>query len=107
MLSVDVKRVDGVFVSSRGLENTVEAIDWIRRCVDDGAGEGYNSIDTDGVKGGLTPLLKKVCEAVKVPSSLPVAQDRSNIYRIFEAIPAVDVACCLHLPLRRGEDPIW
>ena len=53
VLSVDVKRVDGVFVFAREAgEHGMEAIDWIRRCVDDGAGEVVvNSIDTDGVKG--------------------------------------------------------
>ena len=53
VLSVDIKRVDGVFrVFSRGGRDDtgMEAIDWIRRCVADGAGEVVvNSIDTDGV----------------------------------------------------------
>ena len=42
VLSVDIKRVDGVFrVFSRGGRDDtgMEAIDWIRRCVADGAGE--------------------------------------------------------------------
>ena len=47
----------------------MEAISWISRCVELGAGEVVvNSIDTDGVKGGFDlPMLKAVCEAVKVP----------------------------------------
>lgn len=57
VLSADIKRVDGVFrvFSKGGRENTgMEAISWIRRCVDMGAGEiVVNSIDTDGVKGGF------------------------------------------------------
>ena len=57
VLSVDIKRVDGVFrvFSKGGRENTgMEAIEWIRRCVDNGAGEVVvNSIDTDGVKQGF------------------------------------------------------
>ena len=57
VLSVDIKRVDGVFrVFSRGGrdDTDMEAIDWICRCVADGAGEGVvNSIDTDGVKNGF------------------------------------------------------
>ena len=57
VLSVDIKRVDGVFrVFSRGGRDDtgMEAIDWIRRCVADGAGEVVvNSIDTDGVKNGF------------------------------------------------------
>lgn len=96
VLSVDVKRVDGVFriFARGGRENTgMEAIDWIRRCVDDGAGEVVvNSIDTDGVKGGFDlPLLKKVCEAVKVPViASGGAGSIQHFIELFEAIPAVD-----------------
>lgn len=57
VLSADIKRVDGVFrVFARGgRDNTgLEAIEWIRRAVDNGAGEiVVNSIDTDGVKKGF------------------------------------------------------
>ena len=72
VLSVDVKRVDGIFrvFSKGGRENTgMEAIDWIRRCTEQGAGEVVvNSIDTDGVKGGFDlEMLDAVCEAVSVP----------------------------------------
>ena len=72
VLSVDVKRVDGVFrvFAKGGRENTgMEAISWIKQCVDMGAGEiVVNSIDTDGVKGGFDiPMLAAVCEAVNVP----------------------------------------
>ena len=47
----------------------MEAIDWIRRCVADGAGEVVvNSIDTDGVKNGFDlELLRAVTDAVAVP----------------------------------------
>ena len=47
----------------------MEAIAWIRRCVDMGAGEVVvNSIDTDGVKRGFDiELLDAVCAAVSVP----------------------------------------
>ena len=72
VLSVDIKRVDGVFrVFSRGGRDDtgMEAIDWIRRCVADGAGEVVvNSIDTDGVKNGFDlELLRAVTDAVAVP----------------------------------------
>ncbi|MBQ1961959.1 MAG: imidazole glycerol phosphate synthase subunit HisF, partial [Clostridia bacterium] len=57
VLSADIKRVDGVFrvFSKGGRENTgMEAIEWIKRCVQNGAGEiVVNSIDTDGVKQGF------------------------------------------------------
>ena len=69
VLSVDVKRVDGVFrvFAKGGRENTgMEAISWIRRCVESGAGEVVvNSIDTDGVKGGFDlEMLEAVCNVV-------------------------------------------
>ncbi len=72
VLSCDIKRVNGEFhvFAKGGREDTeMEAIDWIRRCVDMGAGEVVvNSIDTDGVKKGFDlPMLKAVCEAVHVP----------------------------------------
>ena len=72
VLSADIKRVDGVFrvFSKGGREDTgMEAISWIKRCVDMGAGEVVvNSIDTDGVKGGFDiEMLQKVCETVSVP----------------------------------------
>lgn len=72
VLSVDIKRVDGVFhvFSKGGREDTgMEAISWIKRCVDMGAGEVVvNSIDTDGVKRGFDiEMLKEVCKTVSVP----------------------------------------
>ncbi|MBO5714230.1 MAG: imidazole glycerol phosphate synthase subunit HisF [Clostridia bacterium] len=72
VLSADVKRVDGAFkvFSKGGRENTgMDALEWIKRGVDNGAGEVVlNSIDTDGVKGGFDlQMLKAVCDIVKVP----------------------------------------
>ena len=72
VLSVDVKRMDGEFrVFARGGRDDtgIEAISWIRECVDMGAGEVVvNSIDTDGVKGGFDlEMLQAVCERVSVP----------------------------------------
>ena len=72
VLSVDIKRVDGVFrvFAKGGRENTgMEALGWIKRCVDSGAGEVVvNSIDTDGVKQGFDlELLRQVCDIVSVP----------------------------------------
>ncbi|MBQ4312957.1 MAG: imidazole glycerol phosphate synthase subunit HisF, partial [Clostridia bacterium] len=72
VISADVKRVDGVFrvFAKGGRENTgMEAISWIKRCVDNGAGEVVlNSIDTDGVKIGFDlEMLDAVCKAVNVP----------------------------------------
>ena len=72
VLSVDVKRMAGEFrVFARGGRDDtgIEAISWIRKCVDMGAGEVVvNSIDTDGVKGGFDlEMLQAVCESVSVP----------------------------------------
>ena len=72
VLSVDIKRVGGEFhvFAKGGREDTgIEAINWIKRGVNDGAGEiVVNSIDTDGVKGGFDiEMLSAVCNAVNVP----------------------------------------
>lgn len=72
VLSVDVKRMDGEFrVFARGGRDDtgIEAIGWIKKCVDMGTGEVVvNSIDTDGVKGGFDlEMLQAVCESVSVP----------------------------------------
>ncbi len=72
VISADVKRVDGVFrvFAKGGRENTgMEAISWIKRCVENGAGEVVlNSIDTDGVKKGFDiEMLNQVCSVVNVP----------------------------------------
>lgn len=72
VLSVDIKRVNGKFTvfSKGGRENTgMDAIEWIKRCTDDGAGEiVVNSIDTDGVKKGFDlEMLKAVTDVVSVP----------------------------------------
>lgn len=57
VLSMDIKRVDGVFrlFAKGGRENTgIDALQWAVDGVNSGAGElVVNSIDTDGVKGGF------------------------------------------------------
>ncbi|MBE6630766.1 MAG: imidazole glycerol phosphate synthase subunit HisF [Ruminococcaceae bacterium] len=96
VLSVDVKRVDGDFCvfAKGGRENTgMEAIDWIRRCVDAGAGEVVvNSIDTDGVKKGFDiELLQRVCDAVSVPViASGGAGNVAHFVELFHAIPTID-----------------
>jgi len=96
VLSVDIKRVDGVFrVFARGgRDNTgMEAIDWIKRCVDMGAGEVVvNSIDTDGVKKGFDlERLDAVCNAVSVPViASGGAGNIEHFTELFKTLPKVD-----------------
>ena len=96
VLSVDVKRVDGIFriFAKGGRENTgMEAIEWVRRCVGEGAGEVVvNSMDTDGVKQGFDlELLEKVCNVVKVPViASGGAGCIEDFITLFKALPGVD-----------------
>ena len=96
VLSADIKRVDGVFrvFSKGGRENTgMEAIEWIKRCVANGAGEVVvNSIDTDGVKGGFDiEMLSAVCDAVNVPViASGGAGNITHFIELFNALPKVD-----------------
>ncbi len=96
VISADVKRVDGVFrvFAKGGRENTgMEAISWIKRCVDNGAGEVVlNSIDTDGVKGGFDlEMLDAVCNAVNVPViASGGAGCIDDFTKLFKTLPGVD-----------------
>ena len=96
VISADVKRVDGVFrvFAKGGRENTgMEAISWIKRCVDMGAGEVVlNSIDTDGVRGGFDlEMLKAVREAVNVPViASGGAGSAEDFVTLFKEIPDID-----------------
>ena len=96
VISADVKRVDGVFrvFAKGGRENTgMEAIEWIRRCVGNGAGEVVlNSIDTDGVKGGFDlEMLEAVSNAVSVPViASGGAGCIDHFTELFQKLPKVD-----------------
>lgn len=96
VLSADIKRVDGDFhvFAKGGREDTgLEAIEWIKRCVGNGAGEVVvNSIDTDGVKGGFDiELLKLVCDAVNVPViASGGAGSTEHFIELFQQIPSID-----------------
>ena len=96
VISCDIKRVGDQFrvFAKGGREDTgIEAISWIKKCVDSGAGEVVvNSIDTDGVKGGFDiPLLKRVCETVNVPViASGGAGNIQHFIDLFKAIPDID-----------------
>ena len=96
VLSADIKRVNGefrVFAKGGRVDTGLEAISWIRRAVENGAGEiVVNSIDTDGVKGGFDlEMLRAVCDAVKVPVIASGGAGKiSDFIDLFESVPGVD-----------------
>ena len=96
VISADVKRVGGEFrvFAKGGREDTgMEAISWIKRCVDMGAGEVVvNSIDTDGVKRGFDiEMLRAVREAVSVPViASGGAGSAEDFIKLFSEIPDMD-----------------
>ena len=95
VLSVDVKRTDAGFTvfARGGRDNTgIDAIEWIKRGVANGAGEiVVNSIDTDGVKGGFDlEMLAAVCEVVNVPVIASGGADRmEDFVTLFREVPDV------------------
>ena len=96
VLSADIKRVNGVFrvFTKGGREDTgMEAIEWIKRCVGNGAGEVVvNSIDTDGVKQGFDlQMLDAVCNAVNVPVIASGGAGKiDDFITLFKTLPKVD-----------------
>ncbi len=98
VLSVDVKRINGKFCvfAKGGRENTgLNAVDWIKRCVENGAGEVVvNSIDTDGVKKGFDiELLDTICSSVNVPVvASGGAGNIEDFYRLFQKVPKISAA---------------
>ena len=96
VLSADIKRVGGEFrvFAKGGREDTgLEAIEWIRCCVESGAGEVVvNSIDTDGVKRGFDlEMLAAVCDAVSVPViASGGAGSIADFITLFQTLPKVD-----------------
>lgn len=96
VISCDVKRVGDEFrvFAKGGREDTgMEAISWIKHCVDTGAGEVVlNSIDTDGVKGGFDiEMLRAVREVVRVPViASGGAGSIQHFIDLFKEIPDID-----------------
>ena len=105
VLSADIKRVNGEFrvFAKGGREDTgMEAIEWIKRCVGNGAGEVVvKSIDTDGVKRGFDmEMLRAVCDAVSVPviasGGAGCVQDFIDLFRKVPDIDAGLAASVFH-----------
>ena len=96
VLSVDAKRVEGsfrVFAKGGRVDTGMDAIEWIKRGVDMGAGEiVLNSIDTDGVKRGFDlEMLKAVSDAVSVPViASGGAGCIDDFVTLFKTLPKVD-----------------
>ena len=96
VLSVDAKRVDGVYrvFAKGGRENTgMDALEWIKRGISLGAGEiVLNSIDTDGVKRGFDlEMLAAVCEFSTVPViASGGAGCAEDFITLFKTLPNVD-----------------
>lgn len=96
VLSMDIKRVKGEFhVFSKGgrLDTGIDAIEWARRGVANGAGElVVNSIDTDGVKQGFDiELLQAISDVVNVPIiASGGAGNMQHFLELFTKIPNMD-----------------
>lgn len=96
VLSADIKRVDGKFCvfAKGGRENTgMDAIEWVRRGEELGAGElVVNSIDTDGIKKGFDlEMLEAVCNAVSIPViASGGAGNIEDFTVLFKTLPKVD-----------------
>ena len=112
VLSMDIKRVDGVFrlFAKGGRENTgIDALQWAVDGVNSGAGElVVNSIDTDGVKGGFDlELLDAIAARVNVPiiasGGAGKMEDFSELFS-HEGIDAGLVASIFHYKEIRIED---
>ena len=96
VLSADVKRVNGkfhVFAKGGRVDTGLDAIEWIKKCTDNGAGEiVLNSIDTDGLKRGFDiEMLSRVCEVVSVPViASGGAGSVKDFIELFKTLPSVD-----------------
>ena len=96
VLSVDAKRVDGryhVFAKGGREDTGMDALEWIKRGVEMGAGEiVLNSIDTDGVKRGFDlQMLRDVSQIAPVPIiASGGAGGIEDFVTLFQTLPQVD-----------------
>ena len=98
VLSVDAKRVSGgyhVFRNGGRIDTGYDAVEWIKKGVDSGAGEiVLNSIDTDGVKSGFDlQMLSEVCRVTEVPLiASGGAGSKEDFSVLFRSIPDISAA---------------
>ncbi len=96
VLSADIRRTESGFTvfANGGRENTgIDAMEWIKRAQDDGAGEiVVNSIDTDGVRNGFDlEMLSAVCDIARVPViASGGAGNVGHFVELFQKLPMVD-----------------
>ncbi|MDR0814086.1 MAG: imidazole glycerol phosphate synthase subunit HisF [Oscillospiraceae bacterium] len=96
VLSADIKRVQGqyrIHKSGGRIDTGIDAIEWIKRGIDSGAGEiVVNSMDTDGVKGGFDiPLLQEVVAVSGVPViASGGAGSVADFVELFRRVPDID-----------------
>ena len=105
VLSMDVKRVDGVFTvfAKGGRENTgINAIEWAKEGYNRGAGElVVNSIDTDGIKKGFDiEMLDAICNVVDIPiiasGGAGCAEDFVTLFKKLKKVDAGLAASIFH-----------
>ena len=98
VLSVDIKRVDGVFrvFAKGGRENTgMEAVSWIKSCVERGSGRGCGQFHRHRRRknGFDIEMLKAVCRAVNVPVIASGGAGKTEHFiELFKEIPDIDAA---------------
>lgn len=95
VLSMDIKRVDGVFriFAKGGRENTgIDALEWARMGQENGAGElVVNSIDTDGVKNGFDlEMLSAISERVSIPIIASGGAGKMEDFAELFQLPGID-----------------
>ena len=96
VVSVDVRRVNDTYRVLTGGGKTLtdlDAVEWVKRCVGEGAGEVIvNSLDAEDKKNGFDiPLLEKVCDRVNVPViASGGAACQKHFVDLFTQIPVVD-----------------
>ena len=98
VVCVDVRCVNGeylVFTQSGQKCTGWDAIEWISRCVGEGAGEiVVNSLDAEDRRNGFDiPLIEKVCNRVGVPVIASGGGTcQKHFIDLFREVPAVDAS---------------